>query len=140
MLASLPLFVGLCRAAYVVISSRVYHSIREGLTMPFRRSFRIAPGVRLNLGRRGLLRFPCSIRLAPGIRLNIGNGGLSTSLGGHVTVGRNTRATISAPGRRRKLSGQRQTDEVVTVVIWADRLLGAAVMMALLFLWTAGWL
>jgi hypothetical protein len=54
MLASLPLFVGLCRAAYVVISSRVHHSIREGLTMPFRfhRSIRIAPGLRLNLGRR----------------------------------------------------------------------------------------
>ena len=106
----------------------------------FRHSFRIAPGIWLILGRRGPFRYRHSFRLAPGIRLNIGNGGLSTSLGGHVTVGRNTRATISAPGRRRKLSGQRQTDEVVTVVIWAARLLGAAVMMALLFLWTAGWL
>jgi hypothetical protein len=65
---------------------------------------------------------------------------MSTSLGGHVTVDRNARAIVSAPGRRRKLSGQRQTDEVVTVVIWGARLLGAAVMMALLFLWTAGWL
>jgi hypothetical protein len=30
--------------------------------------------------------------------------------------------------------------DTVTVVIWGARLLGAAVMMALLFLWTAGWL
>jgi hypothetical protein len=33
--------------------------------------------------------------------LNLGKRGMSTSLGGrdtHVTVGRNTRATVSAPG------------------------------------------
>ena len=108
--------------------------------MRFRRSFRIAPGLQLNIGRQGLLRFPHSIRLAPGLRLNFGNRGMSTSLGGHVAVDRNARAIVSAPGRRRKLSGQRQTDEVVTVVIWAARLLGAAAMMALLFSWTAGWL
>jgi hypothetical protein len=30
--------------------------------------------------------------------------------------------------------------DTVTVVICGARLLGAAVMMALLFLWTAGWL
>ena len=48
----------------------------------FRRSIRIAPGLRLNLGRRRLLRSPHSIRLAPGIRLDIGKRGLSTSLGG----------------------------------------------------------
>jgi hypothetical protein len=99
----------------------------------FRRSIRIAPGVRLNLGRRGPFRFRHSIRLAPGIRLNIGKRGLSTSLGGrgaHVTVGCNTtRATVSAPG-----TGLSYT------VIWGARLLGAAVMMALLFLWAAGWL
>ena len=67
----------------------------------FRRSFRVAPGVRLTIGRRGPFRFRHSIRLAPGIRLNIGKRGLSTSLGGRVarvTVGRNTRATVSAPG------------------------------------------
>jgi hypothetical protein len=109
----------------------------------FRRSIRIAPGLRLNLGRRGLLRSPHSIRLAPGIRLDIGKRGLSTSLGGrgaHVTVGHNTMVTVRAPGRRPRLNGPRQTDDVVTVVIWAARLLGAAVMMVLLFLWTAGWL
>jgi hypothetical protein len=57
---------------------------------------------------------------------------MSTSLGGrdtHVTVGRNTRATVSAPG-----TGLSYT------VIWGARLLGAAVMMALLFLSAAGWL
>jgi hypothetical protein len=106
-----------------------------GLTMPFRfrRSIRIAPGVRLNLGRRGPIRFRHSIRLAPGIRLNIGKRGLSTSLGGrgaHVTVGRNTtRATVSAPGTG-----------LSCTLIWGARLLGAAVMMALLFLLAAGWL
>jgi hypothetical protein len=98
----------------------------------FRRSFRLAPGVRLNFGRRGPFRFRHSIRLAPGIWLNLGKGGMSSSLGGrgaHVTVGRNTRATVSAPG-----TGLSYT------VIWGARLLGAAVMMALLFLWAAGWL
>ena len=100
--------------------------------MPFRRSFRIAPGIQLNVGRRGLLRFRHSIRLAPGIRLNFGKRGMSTSLGGRrarITVSRNTRATVSTPD-----TGLSYT------VIWGVRLLGAAVMMALLFLWTAGWL
>jgi hypothetical protein len=77
-------------------------------------------------------RFRRSIRLAPGIRLNFGKRGLSTALGGRrarIMVSRNTRATVSAPD-----TGLRYT------VIWGARLLGAAVMMALLFLWTAGWL
>jgi hypothetical protein len=98
----------------------------------FRRSFRIAPGIQLNVGRRGLLRFRRSIRLAPGIRLNFGKRGLSTSLGGRrarITVIRNTRATVNTPD-----TGLSYT------VIWGARLLGAAVMMALLFLWAAGWL
>jgi hypothetical protein len=105
------------------------------MTMPFRfrRSIPIAPGVRLNLGRRGPFRFRHSIRLAPGIRLSIGKYGLSTSLGGRgprVMVGRNnTRATVSAPGTG-----------LIYTIIWGARLLGAAVIMALLFLWTAGWL
>ena len=79
----------------------------------------------------GSFRFRYSIRLAPGIRLNIGKRGLTTSLGGraHITAGRKTRTTVSAPG-----TGLSYT------VIWGARLLGAAVMMALLFLWTAGWL
>jgi hypothetical protein len=56
--------------------------------------------------------------------LNLGKRGMSTSLGGHdthVTVGRNTWATVSAPG-----TGLSYT------VVWGARLLGAAVMMALL--------
>ena len=68
--------------------------------------------------------------------MNIGKHGLSTSRGGrgpHVMVGRNTRGTVSA-------SGTGLSDTVVTVVIWGARLLSVAVMMALLFLWAAGWL
>jgi hypothetical protein len=99
----------------------------------------------VNVGRRGLFRFRQSIRLAPGIRLNIGKRGLSTSLGGrgaHVTLGRNIRATVSAPGTGLSYTAttHRRSVHVVTVVIWGARLLGAAVMMALLFLWAAGWL
>jgi hypothetical protein len=106
------------------------------LTMPFRfrASLRIAPGVRLNLGRRALFSFRRSIRIVPGVRLNLGKRGLSTSLGGRgarVTVRRNTRATASAPGA---------AGPVVTVVIWGARLLSGAVMIALLFSWAAGWL
>ena len=86
----------------------------------------------MTIGRRGPFHFRHSIRLAPGIRLNIGKRGLSTALGGRrarTTVIRNTRATVSTPD-----TGLSYT------VIWGVRLLGAAVMMALLFLWTAGWL
>jgi hypothetical protein len=39
---------------------------------------------------------------------------------------------------RPKLSRQRPTHDVFTVVIWGAGLLGAAAMMALLFLWLAG--
>ena len=103
------------------------------MTLRFHASVRIAPGVRLNLGRRGLFSFRRSIRLAPGVRLSLGKRGLSTSLGGrgaHVTVGRKTRTTASAPG----------AGPGVTVVIWGARLLSAAAMMALLFSLAAGWL
>jgi hypothetical protein len=103
----------------------------------FHRSIRIAPGVRLKPRPAGPFRFGHSFPLARGIRLNVGKRGLFTSLGGRgarVAVGRNTRATVSAPGHRPQLYGQRHTDGVVTVVIWGTRLLGAAVMMALLWL------
>ena len=47
-------------------------------------------------------RFRRSIKILPGIRLNIGKRGVSTSIGGrgaHITIGkRGTRATLSAPG------------------------------------------
>ena len=116
---------------------------RWGL-LRFHRSFRVAPGVRLTIGRRGPFRFRHSIRLAPGIRLNIGKRGLSTSLGGRVarvTAGRNARATVSAPGTSlSSATTHRRSVNVVTVVIWGGQLLGAAVMMALLFLWASGWL
>ena len=111
----------------------------------FRRSFHLAPGIWLILGRRGPFRYRHSFRLAPGIRLNIGKHGLSTSLGGrgaHVTVGRNTRAAVSASGTglSSASTAHQRSVNVVTVVIWGAQLLGAAAMMALLFLWAAGWL
>ena len=110
----------------------------------FRHGFRVAPGVRLTIGRRGPFRYRHSIRLAPGIRLNIGRQGLSASLGGrgaHVTVGRNTRATVSAPGTGLSTATTHQRSvHVITVAIWGGQVLSAAVMMALLFLWAAGWL
>ena len=101
----------------------------------FRRAFRVAAGRPAVPRRQGLRHFPAaSARLAPGIRSNIDKRGLSTSLGARgvrSTVGRHnaTRATVSAPSTGRS-----------STVIWAARLLGAAVMMALLFMWTAGWL
>ena len=111
----------------------------------FRRSFHLAPGIWLILGRRGPFRYRHSFRLAPGIRLNIGKHGLSTSLGGrgaHVKVGRNTRATVTASGNGLSYTAtaHQRSVNVVTVVIWGAQLLGAAAMMALLFLWAAGWL
>jgi len=112
----------------------------------FRRSFHLAPGIWLILGRRGPFRYRHSFRLAPGIRLNIGKHGLSTSLvgrGAHVKVGRNTRATVSASGTGLSYTAtapHQRSVNVVTVVIWGAQLLGAAVIMALLFLWAAGWL
>jgi hypothetical protein len=82
-------FVGLYGTAYVVLSSRVHHSIREGRPMPFRfrRSIRIAPGVQFGLSRRGV----------------------STCVGGragHVTVGTGgVKATTTAPGIAQWASG-----------------------------------
>jgi threonine dehydrogenase-like Zn-dependent dehydrogenase len=52
---------------------------------------------------------------------------------GHITVV-GGRGTSAGP----KLSRQRPTHDVFTVVIWGAGLLGAAAMMALLFLWLAG--
>ena len=111
----------------------------------FRRSFHLAPGIWLILGRRGPFRYRHSFRLAPGIRLNIGKHGLSNSRRGrspHVTVGRNTRATVSASGTglSHAATVHQRSVNVVAVVIWGAQLLGAAAMMALLFLWAAGWL
>ena len=103
------------------------------MPLRFRASLRIAPGVRLSLGRRGLFSFRRSIRILPGVWMNIGKRGLSTSIGrrgAHVTVGRKTRATASAPG----------AGPVATVVIWGARVVSTAAMMALLFWLAAGWL
>jgi len=126
-------------------SFRITPGIRLNVVHRFRRSFHLAPGIWLILGRRGPFRYRHSFRLAPGIRLNIGKHGLSTSFGGrgpHVTVGRNTRATVSASGTglSSTATAHQRSVNAVTVVIWGAQLLGAAAMMALLFLWAAGWL
>ena len=50
----------------------------------------------------GFFRFRRSVRILPGVRLNIGKTGVSTSIGGrgaHVTLGRGqTRTTVGLPG------------------------------------------
>jgi hypothetical protein len=66
----------------------------------FRRSIRIAPGIQLNVGRRGLLRFPHSIRLAPGIRLNIGKRGLSSATPGRRSAHQTPVSAIRSSGAR----------------------------------------
>jgi Protein of unknown function (DUF4236)/Bacterial SH3 domain len=54
------------------------------------------------IGRRHLMRFRKSIRLAPGVRINLSRSGVSTTFGGRgasVNVGkRGTRATVGIPG------------------------------------------
>jgi len=92
-------------------------------------------------------RFRRSIRLAPGIRLNISRrGGLSISIGRRgtrVTLGHGyTRAVVAAPdtGLSYTATAHRRAAAVVTVVLWGARLLGTAVVLALLFMWAAGWL
>ena len=65
-----------------------------------RRVGRCGPALATLAANAGCSAPPHSIRLAPGIRLNIGKRGLSTALGGRrarITVIRNTRATVSAP-------------------------------------------
>jgi hypothetical protein len=87
-------------------------------------------------------RFRRSVRLAPGLRINIGKSGVSASVGGrgaHVTVGHgHTRTTVSAPGtgisyttttgRRRRPGGGD----------WGAGLIGIAIILALM--WWFGWL
>ena len=89
-------------------------------------------------------RFRRSIRIAPGVRLNLGKTGVSASVGGrgaHVTVGHgHTRATVGAPGsgfsytttatRRRRRAQQRGT--------LGRLLLGVA--LAAGIMWWFGWL
>jgi len=94
-------------------------------------------------------RFRRSIRLAPGIRLNIiisRRGGLSISIGrrgARVMLGHGyTRASVIAPdtGISHTATTHRRSASVVTVVLWGARLLGTAVVLGLLFMWAAGWL
>jgi hypothetical protein len=92
-------------------------------------------------------RFRRSIRLAPGIRLNIDRSdGLSISIGGHgarVMLGHgHTRAAAIAPdtGISHTATTHRRSASVVTVVLSGVRLLGTVVALALLFTWGAGWL
>jgi hypothetical protein len=91
-------------------------------------------------------RFRRSFRLAPGIRLNIGRGGVSTSIGergAHVTVGHGrTRATVTVPGSGLSYTAGLPTAEKTSRrsphVTWGAWLFGAAI--ALILLWWFGWL
>ncbi len=86
-------------------------------------------------------RFRRSISIAPGVRLNIGKRGVSTSLGGHgahVAVGHGqTRTTVGVPG-----SGLSYTTTTTRRrsphVTWGARPFGAAIALGLL--WWFGWL
>jgi hypothetical protein len=101
--------------------------MRRALAVPFRfrRSIRIAPGIRLNISRRG------------GLSISIGGRGARVSIGHGYT-----RAMVSTPaiGLSYTATTHRRSASIVTVVIWGARLLVAAIVWALLFLWTAGWL
>jgi hypothetical protein len=84
-------------------------------------------------------RFRRSIRLAPGIRLNI----IISRRGARATLGHGlTRAVVAAPdtGLSYTATAHRRAAAVVTVVLWGAQLLGTAVVLALLFMWAAGWL
>ena len=88
-------------------------------------------------------RFRRSIRIAPGIRLNVGKRGLSASVGvrgAHITVvgGPGVRATVSAPGTGLSYTtgtGRRRSPQPGS---WGKWLGSAAITLALL--WWFGWL
>jgi Protein of unknown function (DUF4236) len=86
-------------------------------------------------------RFRRSIRLAPGLRLNIGKRGVSASVGergAHVTLGHgNFRTTVSAPGigLSNTATTTRRRSPHVTFGSW---LVGCAIAAALF--WWFGWL
>jgi hypothetical protein len=81
-----------------------------------------------------------SFRLAPGVRLNIGKGGVSTSVGGrgeHVTVGHGrTRTTVGVPGTG--LSYTSTTRRRPAHVTFGSWLFGVAVAAGVM--WWFGWL
>jgi hypothetical protein len=92
-------------------------------------------------------RFRRSIRIAPGVRLNLGRRGVSTSVGGrggHVSVGtRGVRATATLPGTGVSYTaaglptaGKRSRRS--PHVTWGQRLIGAAVVLGTF--WWFGWL
>jgi len=91
----------------------------------FRRSIRLAPGIRLNISRRG------------GLSISIGGRGARVMLGhGHTRAA----ATAPDPGLSYTAATHRRAESIGTVVLWGARLLGTAVVLALLFMWAAGWL
>jgi len=87
-------------------------------------------------------RFRRSFRIAPGVRLNLSKRGLSTSVGGrgaHVTVGHGrTRATVGVPGSGISYTTTTTPRRRSPHATWGQRLIGAAVVLA--FLWWFGWL
>ncbi len=77
-------------------------------------------------------RFRRSIRIAPGIRLNLSKSGVSTSVGergAHITVGHgHTRTTVGVPGTGLSYTTtSRRRRRSPPPVTWTQRLIGLAV-------------
>lgn len=87
-------------------------------------------------------RFRRSIRLAPGFRLNLGRRGVSASVGrrgAHVTVGHgHTRTTVGVPGSGVSYTTTTTRPRSRPHVTWGSWLLGAAVVLGVA--WWFGWL
>ena len=86
------------------------------------------------------LRFRRSFRIAPGIRLNLSRRGVTTSVGGrgeHVTVGQGTtRTTVGMPSTG--LTYTSTTRRRSPRLTWGHWLFGVAVVLAVA--WWFGWL
>jgi hypothetical protein len=90
----------------------------------FRRSIRIAPGVRLNLGKHGA---SASVGVR-GVHINVGRGHPTTAVGVPGS-GISYTARLPTAGKRSRRSPH---------VTWGQRIIGAAVVLA--FCWWMGWL
>ncbi len=86
-------------------------------------------------------RFRRSVRIAPGLRLNLGKRGVSASVGGrgaHLTVGPGqTRTTIGVPGSGLSYTTTSRRRRARRMS-WGPFFVGVAIMLVLL--WWFGWL